>query len=268
MASLLAPERRCKWDGMGNLIDLEGRVALVTGGSRGIGAACCRLLAESGCDVVVNYRRRADHAMAVAREVEQLGRRALVIGTDVANPLYVSAMVEQITGAWGGLDIVVCNAGIWVDGGLESMTDADWARMINVNLTGAFNVCRAAAPALKRRPGSSICLIASTAGQRGEAGHSHYAASKGGLIAFTRSLAVELAPAVRVNAVSPGWIRTDMTADSLRPDRIDESLKEPIPLGRPGEPRDVAGPVVFLASDLARHITGAVLNVNGGSVLC
>ncbi len=253
---------------MGGLIRLEGKIALVTGGSRGIGAACCRLLAEAGCDVAVNYRRRADAASAVVRDVEGVGRRAVVVAADVMNPMHVDAMVGTVVDRLGGLDILVNNAGIWVEGSIDAMTDADWARMIGVNLSGVFHLCRAAVPAMRARGGGSIVNIASTAGQRGEAHHAHYAASKGGMIALTKSLAVELAPdGIRVNAVSPGWIRTDMTEELLTPERIGESLKEPIPLGRPGDPADVAGPVVFLCSNLARHMTGAVLNVNGGAVL-
>jgi 3-oxoacyl-[acyl-carrier protein] reductase len=250
------------------LISLDGRIALVTGGSRGIGAACCRLLARAGCDVAVNYRMRADRAQAVATEIESMGRRALPVGADVMNPFTVEVMVRRVVEELGGLDFLVNNAGIWTAGAIDTMTDADWARMIGVNLTGIFNTCRVAVPAMKQRGGGSIVNIASTSGQRGEAGYSHYSASKGGMIAMTKSLALELAPfGIRVNAVSPGWIRTDMTAEDLSPDRIEESLKEPIPLGHPGEPEDVAGPVVFLCSSLARHITGAVLNVNGGAVL-
>ncbi len=250
------------------MISLEGRVALVTGGSRGIGAACCRLLAEAGCDVAVNYRRRADRAMEVVSWARDLGRRALEVAADVMNPLAVQAMVDSVRAELGGIDILVNNAGIWTAGEIEAMTDADWARMIGVNLTGAFHLCRAVVPSMKERGGGAIVNVVSTAGQRGEAAHSHYAASKGGVIAMTKSLAVELAPfSIRVNAVSPGWIRTDMTAPFLTPERIGESLKEPIPLGHPGSPEDVAGPVVFLCSPLARHITGAVLNVNGGAVL-
>jgi 3-oxoacyl-[acyl-carrier protein] reductase len=184
------------------------------------------------------------------------------------NPFTVEVMVRRVVEELGGLDFLVNNAGIWTAGAIDTMTDADWARMIGVNLTGIFNTCRVAVPAMKQRGGGSIVNIASTSGQRGEAGYSHYSASKGGMIAMTKSLALELAPfGIRVNAVSPGWIRTDMTAEDLSPDRIEESLKEPIPLGHPGEPEDVAGPVVFLCSSLARHITGAVLNVNGGAVL-
>jgi len=249
-----------------DLISLQGRVALVSGGSRGIGAACCRLLARAGCAVAINYRRRADSAQKVLDEVTALAREGLMVGADVANPHLVGAMVDQVVSSLGGLDILVCNAGIWVGGAVESITDADWARMIGVNLTGTFHLIRVAVPHLRARAGSSIVIVTSTAGQRGEAGHSHYAASKGGLIALTRSLAVELAP-IRVNAVAPGWIRTDVTIEALSPENIQASLKEPIPLGGPGMPEDVAGPVVFLASDLARHITGAVLNVNGGAVL-
>ncbi|MBD3335320.1 MAG: glucose 1-dehydrogenase [Candidatus Eisenbacteria bacterium] len=250
------------------MISLKGKMALVTGGSRGIGAACCRLLAEAGCDVAINYRKRATAARETAAAVERLGRRGHPVQADVADPRLVGLMVDQAADELGGLDILVANAGIWTAGPLETMTDADWARMLGVNLTGCFHLARAVVPHLRRRGGGAIVFIASTAGQRGEAEHSHYAASKGGLIAFSKSLAVELAPlGIRVNVVAPGWIRTDMTRPYLTPEKIDASLKEPIPLGKPGEPEDVAGPVVFLASDLARHITGAVLNVNGGAVL-
>jgi 3-oxoacyl-[acyl-carrier protein] reductase len=184
------------------------------------------------------------------------------------NPATVEVMVRRVVEELGGLDILVNNAGIWTAGPIETMTDADWARMIGVNLTGLFHTCRVAVPFMKARGGGSIVNIASTSGQRGEAGYSHYSASKGGMIAMSKSLALELAPfGIRVNVVSPGWIRTDMTAEDLAPDRIEESLKEPIPLGHPGEPEDVAGPVAFLCSSLARHITGATLNVNGGAVL-
>jgi 3-oxoacyl-[acyl-carrier protein] reductase len=249
------------------MISLEGKVALVTGGSRGIGAACCRLLAQAGCDIALNYRRRADRASGVTAEVEKLGRRVVQVPADVMNPLQVQAIVEHVVSELGGIDFLVNNAGIWTAGSIETMTDADWARMIGVNLTGVFHLCRAVTPIMKDRGGGSIVNIASSAGQRGEAEHAHYAASKGGVIALTKSLAVELAPhKIRVNAIAPGWIRTDMTEEFLTPERIDDSLKEPIPLGQPGEAEDVAGPVVFLCSGLARHITGAVLNVNGGAV--
>jgi 3-oxoacyl-[acyl-carrier protein] reductase len=250
------------------LIDLTGKVALVTGGSRGIGAACCRMFARAGCDVAVNYRRRADRALEVLHDVEAAGRRGLAVPADVMNPLQVAAIVERVVQELGGLDIVVNNAGIWVEGAIDTMTDADWARMIGVNLSGSFHVCRAAVPAMRERGGGSIVNVTSTAGQRGEAFHAHYAASKGGILALTKSLAVELAPlGIRVNAVSPGWIRTDMTEPFLTPERIAESLKEPIPRGRPGTPEEVAGPIVFLCSELAAHITGATINVNGGAVL-
>lgn len=250
----------------GILIDLTGRTALVSGGSRGIGAACCRFLARAGCAVIVNYRERADAANRLVEEIRASGGRALPLNADIADPLQVDTMVSRGVEEFGGLDFLVANAGIWTGGAVDALTDADWARMIGVNLTGTFHLVRAAVPHMRGRDGAGMVFIASTAAQRGEAFHSHYAASKGGLIAFTRSLAVELAP-IRVNVVAPGWIRTDMSEDSLRPENIAASLKEPIPLGRPGDPEDVAAPVAFLLSPLARHITGAVLNVNGGSVL-
>jgi 3-oxoacyl-[acyl-carrier protein] reductase len=250
------------------VIDLQGKVALVTGGSRGIGAACCRMLARAGCDVGIGYRTRADAAARVVRDVEAEGRRAVAIPGDLAHSMAATAAVEQTVAELGRLDILVANAGIWTGVPVETMTDADLARMLAVNLSSAFYLARAAGPRMRESGGGSIVFVASTAGQRGEAGHSHYAASKGGVLALVKSLAVELGPeGIRVNAVAPGWIRTDMTEESLRPENIGEALKEPIPLGAPGEPEDVAGAVVFLASSLARHITGATINVNGGAVL-
>ena len=198
------------------MIALEGRIALSNRGSRGIGAACCRLLAQAGCDVAVNYRVHADRAQVVASDIAAMGRRALPVAADVMNPFAVDAMTSRVVEELGGLDILINNAGIWTGGPIDTMTDADWARMIGVNLSGVFHTCRAAVPAMRERGGGSIVNIASTSAQRGEAGYSHYSASKGGMIAMTKSLALELAPfRIRVNAVSPGWIRTDMTEADL-----------------------------------------------------
>lgn len=219
------------------LIDLSGQTALVSGGSRGIGAACSLMLARAGCNVALNYRRRADAASRVVERITALGRAAIALPADVADPQQVAAMVAQAVETFGGLQIVVANAGIWTDGRIESMTDADWSRMIAVNLSGAFHLVRSCVPWMRRSGGGSICLISSTAGQRGEAEHSHYAASKGGLIAFARSLAVELAPAIRVNVVAPGWIRTDMTEPFCAPTPSRNRSRSRFPWAVRGKPR-------------------------------
>jgi 3-oxoacyl-[acyl-carrier protein] reductase len=246
-------------------IDLNGKVALVTGGSRGIGAACCRALAEAGAAVVVGYRSEAGAAEALCRELTVAGARALAVSADLARVKGPETLVRACEEGFGRLDALVNNAGIWKEAPLESMSDAEWRETLEVNLDGVFRLTRQALPLL-RRSGGSIVTLTSTAGQRGEALHSHYAASKGALIAWTKSLAVELAPAVRVNSVAPGWVVTDMTHEALA--EIGDELSASIPLGRPATPEEIAGPVLFLVSELAAHVTGEILNVNGGSVLC
>jgi len=177
----------------------------------------------------------------------------------------INATVER----FGRLDVLVCNAGIWQGAAVEEVSEELWDRVIDVNLKGTWTTCRAAVPILKRQGWGRIVIISSTAGQRGEAYVSNYAASKGGQIAFTKSLAVELARhGVTVNAVAPGWVETEMTAEAFTDESFRRSVEATIPLGRIATPDDVALPVLFLCSEWARHITGEVLNVNGGSVLC
>ena len=251
-------------------LNLAGRVALVTGGSRGIGRAIAGRLAEAGAQVIISYH--ADEAAAIETTrairnqstVEVTAIRADVSVVDeAARP--VSAAIEK----FGRLDILVCNAGVWQGAAVEELSEELWDRVLDVNLKGTWAVCRAAVPALKRQGWGRIVLLSSTAGQRGEANFSNYAASKAGQIAFAKSLASELAAhGVTVNAVAPGWVETEMTAKALTDEHFRREVERSIPLGRIATPDDIALPVLFLCSEWARHITGEVLNVNGGSVLC
>lgn len=245
------------------MIDFSGRVAAVTGGSRGIGAATARRLAALGARVGIAWR--ADHEAAAAL-VAELGAAAAAWPADVTDDAAVAAFVRGVVERWGRLDVLVANAGIWEGAPIERMAPAAWARMVDVNLTGTFRTLRHAVAPLKAAGGGSIVVVSSTAGQRGEAGHAHYAATKGAQIALVKSLAVELAPEIRVNAVAPGWVDTDMSEAAIASDR--ERILGEIPLGRVATADDVADAIAFLASDRARHVTGEVLNVNGGSVLC
>lgn len=245
------------------MIDFVGKVIVVTGGSRGIGAATTRLLCGLGARVAFSWRSAREEAEAL---VEDLDGAALAKRADVREEADVAALVAAAEEAWGGVDVAVANAGIWEGVPIESMTREEWARTIDVNLTGTFLLAKHAVPALRRRGGGAIVVATSTAGQRGEAGHAHYAASKGGQISFVKSLAVELAPTIRVNGVAPGWVDTEMSAVPLDEDR--ERILAEIPLGRVATAEDVASGIAFLASDRARQVTGEILNVNGGSVLC
>ena len=250
------------------MIALDGKRALVTGGSRGIGAATALLLAECGAQVVIGYRsRRADAESLVAR-MRALGARAAAVAADVSSRAGADTLVERAGAELGGLDIFVGNAGVWPaeEMPLAEMTDARWRRTLAENLDSVFFTCRAAARRIER--GGRIVLVASTAGQRGEAMHADYAATKGAVISLTKSLVAELAPRdVTVNCVAPGWVDTEMCADPFAHGGR-ERIAATIPLGRVACAEDIAGPIVFLCSPLARHVTGEILNVNGGSVLC
>lgn len=250
-------------------LKLRGRVALVTGGSRGIGRAVAGELAQQGVKVAVNYAS----AEASAREVVELaassGVKAISVRGDVSRTAEAEEVVCRTVEELGGLDILICNAGIWEGARVEEHTEQLWERLLETNLKGTWAVCRAATPFLKEGGWGRIVIVSSTAGQRGEAFYSGYAASKGGQIALTKSLAAELAPFnVTVNAVAPGWVQTEMTAAVLADAEACAEILRAIPLGRVASPEDVALPILFLCSDWARHITGEVLNVNGGSVLC
>jgi 3-oxoacyl-[acyl-carrier protein] reductase len=249
------------------VISLRGKNALVTGGSRGIGRATVLALAGAGADVGLTYHTKRNEAEELVRQIRGLGRRAFAAGGDLADPETVERIVREYRAGFGHLDILVANAGIWpVDAvPLADLPAARWRGTLAANLDSVILTLQATLPMM--RPGGAVVIISSTAAQRGEAGHADYAASKGALVSLTKSLAVEYAPAIRVNSVAPGWVDTDMSASALRgPDR--GRVVSTIPLGRPATAEDIAGPIVFLASDLAQSITGEILNVNGGSVLC
>jgi 3-oxoacyl-[acyl-carrier protein] reductase len=246
---------------------LSGKKALVTGGSRGIGGAVARLLARAGARVAVNYARREEPANALVREIREAGGEAMALAGDVGQPEQARQLVRDVVAAWGRLDILVNNAGIWEEEQAGAGNLDVWDRTLAVNLRGAFVVTDAAVPHLEKSRGA-IVFVSSTAGQRGEARHSAYAATKGALIAYTKSLAAELGPrGVRVNCVAPGWVETEMTRATLSVPEARREIERSIPLGRVATPEEIAGPVVFLVSDLARHVQGEILNVNGGSVL-
>jgi len=250
------------------MIDLKGRRALVTGGSRGIGAATALLLAECGADVGIGYRTREKDAEEVVRQIAALGVRGFAHASDLSAAGGTESLFARAKRELGGLDIFVGNAGIWPfeDVPLGQMTDDRWHTTMRANLDSMFTTSRAAIRAISDH--GRIVLVSSTAGQRGEAGHSDYAASRGAMISFVKSVAVELAPRnITFNSVAPGWVDTEMAAASLVGDGR-AKVEATIPLGRVASARDIAGPIAFLCSDLARHITGEILNVNGGSVLC
>jgi 3-oxoacyl-[acyl-carrier protein] reductase len=251
------------------MIEFNGKVALVTGGSRGIGAATARMFAEAGADVAISYLSNRAAADAVVVDIERLGRRALAVSGDLSQEADAKALIDAVDKKFGRLDILVNNHGIWNDGPIETMSAKTWDRMIEINVRAVFLVTQRALPLIKRGGGGSIVNVSSTAGQRGEAFHSHYAASKGAIISMTKSWGPELAEHnINVNCVAPGWVDTDMCTEVFADAAFKESVRLSIPLGRIPPPEDIAGPIVFLASKLARHITGEILNVNGGSILC
>jgi len=240
------------------MIDLAGKRAFVTGGSRGIGRATAVLLARAGAKVAVGYRTRKPAAES---------HITAAVRGDLGTATGANKAVAEALRALGGLDLLVVNHGVWPpdDVPVAKMTDEQWESTRRANLDAVMYVCRAAIPHLSG--GVTIVLVASTAGQRGEAFHTDYAATKGAVISITKSLAVELAPKITVNCVAPGWVDTEMSAKPYAGGGR-ARIEQTIPLRRVASADDVAGPIVFLCSSLARHITGEVLNVNGGSVLC
>jgi 3-oxoacyl-[acyl-carrier protein] reductase len=255
------------------MFTFSDQVVLITGASRGIGRAAALKFAEAGAaGVIINYQRDSEAAASVAEAVERAGAKPLIVRADVSRADETAALVEASLKHFGRLDVAVANAGIWPpqDRAITELDEAQWEQTIRINVDGIYHICRAAARIFVAQGGGNIVTISSTAGQRGEAGHSDYAASKGAVISFTKSLASELGRFnVRVNCVAPGWVDTDMAAPALRDDpTLLNKLRDIIPIGRIAAAEDVAGPILFLASDLARHITGEILNVNGGSVLC
>jgi 3-oxoacyl-[acyl-carrier protein] reductase len=244
---------------------LDGKVALVTGASRGIGRACAVALGARGAKVVINYSAREDAARETAALV---GERASIAQFDVADPKAVEAAVKKIAEEQGRLDIVVNNAGVAIDGLLLRTKDEDWARSLAVNLGGAFAVCRTASRfLLKAREAGRIINLTSVVGETGNTGQVSYAAAKAGIVGLTKTLARELSSrGITVNAVSPGYVETDMTAAHIQGDAA-EKLKAQIPLGRIGRAEEVADVVAWLAGPEAAYVTGQVIRVNGGLLM-
>jgi 3-oxoacyl-[acyl-carrier protein] reductase len=252
---------------MNGLLDLTGKTAVVTGGSRGVGRATSLLLAEAGASVGIGYRSREGEAQETIRAMEAFGVRAWAQAGDLGNPQEAKALFERADEEFGGLDFFVGNHGIWLpdDVPISEMSDAQWRATMDANLDSIFYTTREAAKRI--RDDGRIVLVSSTAGQRGEAFHVDYAASKGALISMVKGLCVELgARGITVNCVAPGWIDTEMARPAYGEGRR-EAIAASIPIGRIPPPEDIAGPIVFLCSGLARHITGETLNVNGGAVL-
>jgi 3-oxoacyl-[acyl-carrier protein] reductase len=247
--------------------DLAGKRALITGGSRGIGAATAELFAEHGVHVAIGYRSRREDAERMVERLTATGVKAAAFSTDIATREGADKLVQQSVQALGGLDFFVGNAGIWPadDVPVADMDDQRWRRTMTENVDSMFFTTRAAARAMNDQ--GRIVLVASTAGQRGEAMHADYAASKGAMISYVKSMCIELAPrGITVNSVAPGWVDTEMCEKPFAGSGK-EAIARNIPVGRIAAPRDIAGPIVFLCSELARHITGEIVNVNGGSVL-
>lgn len=253
------------------MISLAGRAALITGGSRGIGAATVKLFARAGADVVFNYHRNKDAADEVLQETRKHGTRIESLKADLGRMADARKLVQFAETRLGRLDILVANAGIWnaQDAPIATLGEREWDQMMRVSLKSAYAVTRFAVEKMIAQRSGRVIVISSTAGQRGEAFHSHYAAAKGAMISFVKSLASELAPQrVLVNCVVQGWVATDMANPVLRTKAGAKLVQAQIPLGRAATPEEIAGPILFLASDLATFITGEVLNVNGGAVLC
>ena len=242
---------------------MKNKVALVTGSTRGIGRAIAIEVAKSGIDIVVNDSKNPQEGLEVVEEVKEIGQRAIYIQADVSDPDQVEDMIERIIKEFDRIDILINNAGITMDKKLENMDIDRWNRVISVNLTGTFNCTKAVIKYMKKQGGGKIVNISSVVGEIGNYGQSNYAASKGGVISFTKAVAKEYAKdGLIVNAVAPGFIKTKMVEEI--PEGIMRKILEQIPIGRLGSPEEVAKIVRFLVSDDANYITGQVININGG----
>lgn len=245
---------------------LEDKVALVTGASRGIGRAVAIRLAQAGADVVVNYAGSEAAAQETVDAIVALGRKAIKIQANVADAEQVAAMVEEAHKEFGHIDILVNNAGITKDGLLMRMKDEDWDAVLDINLKGTYLVTKAVSKIMMKQRSGSIINMTSVVGVMGNAGQTNYAASKAGVIGFTKSCAKEMASrGIRVNAIAPGFIHTEMT--EVLSDKVKEAMVGQIPLGRMAEPQEVANVAVFLAAPFSNYITGQVINVDGGMVM-
>jgi 3-oxoacyl-[acyl-carrier protein] reductase len=245
-----------------------GKTAIVTGASRGVGRATALRLAEGGANVVVNYLSNDVEALETVRICQNKGVEAIAVQADVSDMVAAQKLAKQTIDRFGHIDLVVCNAGVWEGAPIEDMSEDLWNRVINTNLKSAWATTKACVPAMKKQSSGSIVMVSSTSGQRGEAGYSNYSASKGGMISFTKALASELCPRIRVNAVAPGWIETAMVRPAFEDEEYYQSVIDTIPLNRIATTDDVALSICFLLSDWSRHITGEIMNINGGSVLC
>jgi 3-oxoacyl-[acyl-carrier protein] reductase len=247
-------------------MELEGKAAIVTGGTRGIGRAIVLDLAANGADVALNYHKSADLAAELAKTIGEMGRRALVVQADVSSLTDAQAMVGQVLDEFGRLDILVNNAGMNWDGVVWKMTEEQWDRVIDVDLKGTFNYTRAVGPIFREQGSGKIVNITSINGLRGKFGQSNYSAAKAGVIGFTKACARELGRySVNINAIAPGLIETEMVREA--PEQVREMALAEIVLGRLGLPEEVAYVVTFLCSERARHITGQVIQVDGGQYI-
>jgi len=251
------------------VISLSRQCVLVTGGSRGIGAATAVMLAELGARVAITYASDRLSALRIVTSLKAMGRDAAAYQCQVQRYGDCRRVSSQVLKEFGRIDILVNNAGIWEKGTIGNMSAADWNKTITTNLTGTFNMCNVVVPIMKKQNYGRIINVSSTAGQRGEPHHSSYAASKGGIIALTKSTGPELIRyGIRVNCVAPGWVDTEMIAGVYGNSLRRREIRKSIPIGRIAQPEEIAGAIIFLASDLASYVVGEVLNVNGGSVLC
>ena len=250
------------------MISLKNQNVLVTGGSRGIGKACVELFLKAGANAAFTFNSAKEEADNI---VSDYIKSSIIkcYRLNLADTNEIEKKISQILSDFGDIDVLVNNAGIWKEAAIDKITIEEWNEMMNINLTSTYLITKLLVPKMKEKHFGRIINIASTAGQRGEAFHSHYAASKGGMISLTKSLAAELGEFnITVNCIAPGWVITDMTTGSLSETEIYKKVLGDIPLNKIARPVEIAGPVLFLASHLASHITGEILNVNGGSVLC
>lgn len=250
------------------MINFNSKNVLITGGSRGIGAACVKMFADAGANVAFTFSKNKAAADSLKKSLSQKVK-SQSYQIDLNSSEDIINTVDKIISDFGRIDILVNNAGIWKRGKVDEMSLEEWENTIRINLTGTFLFTKALIPSMKKNNFGRIINISSTAGQRGEPFYSHYASSKGGMISFTKSLAAELGEYnITTNCVAPGWVITDMSADVFSDIAYKEKVRNEIPVKRIASAEDIAGPVLFLASDLARHINGEILNVNGGSLLC
>ena len=247
-------------------MQIEGKIAFVTGASRGIGRSIALTLAEAGADVAINYAGNAAAAEEVAVEIRKMGRRALILQGDVSQTEAAAAMLDAVVAEFGRCDILVNNAGITRDGLLMRMKEEDWDAVIATNLKSMYNCSKAVMRTMMKQKAGRIINMASVVGETGNAGQANYAAAKAGVIGFTKALAKEVSSrGITANVIAPGFIATDMT--KVLGESVQEEMLKTIPLGRPGDPQDVANAVLFFASEEAAYITGQVLNVDGGMVM-